>query len=220
MLSMESMHDRTEAGRLIADLALREHVHNPVVVGLGAGGLSVAAEVARRLGASLDLMVVRELDLGDPLHPPTYLGAVDDRGSVVVHPEAAHHVAADGPVLEAAVAKARASLAGDPSLRVVRQARPPVPLAGRTVVLVDDGISPKSLLHAAIDLARAGEAQTVVVALPCAPRETVAELERVSDGVLVAQVPAWLDWFRRHGHLYEDDRVLSREELGEALAGA
>jgi putative phosphoribosyl transferase len=210
------MRDRTEAGQRLVPLVNRAHLSDPVVLGLGGGGLAVAAEIARALRAPLDILIVEELDLGDAFHPPLYVGAVGDTGRVIIHPEATARLHLTAQALDTAVTRARI----DTNRRVafLRGPRDAVGFTCRTVVVVDDGTSGPGLIHAALDITQAAEPATTVLALPYAPQETLDELAPWTDDVICAQIPPWLPSFILHSHLYEDDRIPDDDGIRQLLA--
>lgn len=209
------LQDRGEAGRLLAPLVRRERLSGPVILGLGGGGLAVAAQIARAVGADLDVLEVEQLDLGDALHPPMRIGAVADTGQVVVNQDVLAKLHLAPGSVDAAVARARQEIDRRSATYLGRRERPS--LEGRSAVIVDDATSDPALLHAALDVARAAHPLRVVLALPCAPQETLYDLEASSDAVLCLQTLPWLRWFSLHGNLYVDDRIPSGGELRQLL---
>ncbi len=171
--------DRADAGRRLA--MLLEHLRGPdvVVVGLPRGGVPVAFEVARSLGAPLDVTVVRKL--GVPFQPELGVGAIGEGGALVIDKRV--QAAAGVSVEELAAVKASERAELDRRVRRFRGMRPPVSLAGRTVVVDDDGIATGSTARAACQVARARGATRVVLAVPVAPRESVATLSRDANEV-------------------------------------
>ena len=133
--------DRREAGLVLADRLRDEHLEGGVVVGLARGGVVVAAEVARRLGLPLDALAVRKVR--HPLQPEYAIGAVTPGVGLFLRP----HVDVTAESAGAAVALARS---GAEALdRRIHGARPPVAIAGRTCVLVDDGLATGATMVAA-----------------------------------------------------------------------
>jgi putative phosphoribosyl transferase len=164
--------DRADAGRRLGDrlAALLSEGPGPVVVlGLPRGGVVVAAEVARRLGAPLDAFVVRKL--GVPGQPELALGAIAT-GGVVVRNEAVIRARAITPDQVAAVVAAEeVELARRE--RAYRGDRPPPDLRGRLVVVVDDGYATGATARAAVRAVRAQHPARLVLAVPVAPRDAV-----------------------------------------------
>ncbi len=205
--------NRVAAGRALAELT-RERVPGDVVVlGLPRGGVPVAAEVARALGAPLDVLVVRKLGL--PRHPELAMGAIGEDGIRVLDRDL---VAREG-VSERAVAGVEAAERAELARRTeqYRGGRPPVPIAGRTVVIVDDGLATGSTARAAVQVARARGARRVILAVPVAPPDTVAMLRHDADVVLVVLTP---ERFAAVGQWYDDFTPTSDAEVVAALAAA
>jgi predicted phosphoribosyltransferase/alpha-beta hydrolase superfamily lysophospholipase len=171
----ERFTDRRQAGRLLAPLVAAATTA-PVVIGLARGGVVVAAEVARALGAELDALAVRKI--GHPWQPEYAIGAVAPGGEPFLR-------SADGLTpaqVAAAAAQARVAAARLDEALHARYAR--VPVAGREVVLVDDGLATGATMVAACRWARAEGAARIVVAVPAAPTATVEALRREADEVV------------------------------------
>lgn len=204
--------DRRQAGELLRPLLRRACRSTPVVVGIGAGGLAVAAS-ARQPGSPLGALAVEEFDLPDPLRPGAASGAVGTGGRVLLRTRAFDRMEADAGRVRTTIHDARAVLGT--SLLPGGYTGPDV--AGREVVLVDDGTSSSSRLAAALDFVRRGRPGRVVVAVACAPRERIRDIEEFAGDVVVAVVPSWMEWFHCHGRLYESDHLPSYSEMRELL---
>ena len=154
--------DRTDAGRQLAQ-RLR-HLRGPdvVVLGLPRGGVPVAFEVAEELGASLDVIVVRKL--GVPAQPEYGFGAIGEDGTRIIDDRVVRLTALTGPEIAAVEARERTQL--DRRMRRLRGDRAPVPLTGRTVIVVDDGIATGSTARVACMVARSRGASRVILAAP------------------------------------------------------
>lgn len=218
------IQDRETAGRLLSAAVGRQDLDDPVVVGIGPGGLAVGAGIARSLNCPLDILEVVELHVGDALHPNRAFGALTGDGHVLIHPTALEHLSSDPEAVRDAVRRARSGTGRRADIDTANgHGHHPhpgraVPTAWRSVVLVDDGTSPREVITAAVDLVRAGRPGRVVLAMPTAPQELIDDLARVTGDVVVATVAPWVEWFHWHGHLYEDDRVPSGEQVTELLA--
>ena len=172
--------DRVDAGRQLAR-ALRGRVGgDAVVIGLPRGGVPVAFEVADELGAPLDVIVVRKL--GVPFQPELAMGAIGEGGVRVVDEGLVGRIGLGADEWAAVEASERRQL--DRRIRRLRRARAPVPVAGRTAVIVDDGIATGSTARAACRVARARGARRVVLAVPVAPGDAVPELLGDADDVV------------------------------------
>ncbi|GIH06395.1 hypothetical protein Rhe02_44620 [Rhizocola hellebori] len=203
--------DREAAGRELAQrLAhLRNPGEEPVVLGLPRGGVPVAAQVARELSAPLDVIVVRKLGL--PWQPELAMGAIGEDGAIVLNEEIAGQVSqAD---LDQVVARERAEL--QRRVALWRGGRERVPLAGRTVVIVDDGVATGATAAAACAVARHAGAARVVVATPVAPPDVVRKLRGQADEVVAVLTPLG---FRAVGQWYGDFAETPDEEVTRLLA--
>jgi predicted phosphoribosyltransferase len=204
--------DRREAGRLLA-AQLSAYASRPdvLVLALPRGGVPVAAEVARALGAPLDVFVVRKL--GVPGHEEFALGAIATGGVRVLNDDVVRALRIPDRVIDAVAAKEQEELARRE--RLYRGDRPPLDVRGRTVILVDDGLATGATMHAAIKALRQQQPARIVVAVPTASPETCDELKREVDEVICATMP---DPFYAVGLWYEDFSQTTDEEVRELLA--
>jgi putative phosphoribosyl transferase len=202
--------DRTAAGReLGAALAGRVPV-DVVVLGIPRGGVPVAAAVADALHAPLDVIVVRKL--GVPSHPELAAGAIGEDGTRVVNDDVVRATGTTAAALEAVEARELAEL--DRRVRTYRSAATRIPLDGRTVVVVDDGIATGATTRAAVDVTRAHGAARVILAVPVAPRDAVAELSAACDDVVALETPRD---FRAVGQWYRDFDQTTDEQVLDLL---
>ncbi|MFD3912354.1 phosphoribosyltransferase family protein [Streptomyces sp. NPDC058603] len=202
--------DRTTAGIQLAEEVARLHLDDPVVLGLPRGGIPVAYQVARVLDAPLDVIAVRKL--GVPSRPELGFGAIGE-GEVRILNDDVVRAARLGPRERAAVELTeRTALEG--RLRAYRAERPPTALAGRTVVIVDDGIATGSTASAACQVARARGAARVVLAVPVAPPGALAELSGEADDMVCLYSP---DYFGSVGQWYTDFAQTGDTEVVELL---
>ena len=204
--------DRRDAGRRLAD-ALRDDdaVREPVVVlGLPRGGVVVAAEVAAALGAPLDVVLVRKLGL--PEQPELAMGAIAAAGEAVETvrtPVAARA----GEVAFDAVRERELVELGRRG-RTYRAGHEAVPLTGRTVVLVDDGLATGATMRAAIAAVRRQAPASLVVAVPVGSPRVCGELQPDVDRVVCLEAP---DSFRAVGQVYRDFSATEDDEVVRAL---
>lgn len=209
---MRRFADRTDAGRRLAQRVQHLRGHDVVVLGLPRGGVPVAVEVARSLGAPLDVIVVRKL--GVPAQPELAFGAVGEGGVTVLNDDVLDMAGVDDREVEAVARRERAELA----LRVgrFRGSRPRTSLVGRTAVLVDDGIATGATARAACQVARAQGAARVVLAVPvCSPR-TAESMRHLVDELIVLATPSG---FTAVGEAYADFRPTDDAEVVELLRG-
>lgn len=210
---MRVFRDREEAGRLLADPLRGYAGAGTIVVGLPRGGVPVASEVARALGLPLDVFVVRKL--GVPFQPELAMGAIAS-GDVLVRNESVLRMLPDPDQSLELVRRREAAVLAERERRY-RGARPALDPAGKTVIVVDDGIATGSTMKAAIRALRAAGAGQVVVAVPVAPPDTCRELESLADEVVCLQAP---QMFSAVGQWYEDFSQTSDEEVQRLLESA
>jgi erythromycin esterase-like protein/predicted phosphoribosyltransferase len=206
--------NRMEAGRLLAERLRSYEGHDDVVVlGLPRGGVPVAYEVARELDVPLDVYLVRKL--GVPGHEEFAFGAIATGGVRVLNKELIEQLGLPAEWIEAIDAKERREL--ERRERAYRGDRPPPDLAGRTVILVDDGLATGSTMLAALQAVRLDDPAKVVAAVPVAAPEVCEALKAVADEVVCAVTPQPL---RAVGLWYEDFSETSDEEVRDLLARA
>lgn len=206
--------DRRDAGRQLArrlapDYADRTDV---VVLALPRGGVPVAYEVARSIGAPLDVLVVRKL--GVPFQPELAFGAVG--GDVVVLiPEVIRQTGLTDEEIEECLARERREM--ERRERAFRLGRPAVEVEGKTAIVVDDGIATGATVRAAVRVLRRQRAARVIVAIPFAPPSSLAELRQEADTVVCLHAPSD---FYAVGQGYRSFPQLSDEEVRQLLRSA
>lgn len=200
--------NRRDAGRHLA--AALDHLRDqdPVVLAVPRGGVVVGREVAARLGALLDVIVPRKLRA--PYNPELAIGAVAEGGAAVLD-EMAHGVSA--AYLEQETEAQLAEIAR--RVRAYRGGRPLPSLAGRTVIVLDDGIATGATLIAALRAVRAMAPSHLVAAVPVAPPESVARMAREADEVVCLSAP---EFFQAVGQFYEDFTQVEDDEVVALLA--
>jgi predicted phosphoribosyltransferase len=203
--------DRREAGRLLAEkLAAYANRPDVLVLALPRGGVPVGYEVARALGAPLDVFVVRKL--GVPGHEELAMGAVATGGVRVLNDQLVERLAIPEQVIDAVAARERQELARRE--RLYRGGRPPPDVRGRTVILVDDGLATGASMHAAIKALRQQNPARIVVAVPTASPETCEEMKAVADEVVCGMTP---EPFHAVGRWYRDFSQTTDEEVSALL---
>jgi putative phosphoribosyl transferase len=184
-----------------------------VVLALPRGGVPVGYEVARSLGAALDVFVVRKL--GVPRHEELALGAVATGGVRVLNDDVVAALELSEPEIESIAERERAEL--ERRERSYRGDRPPLALQGRVAILVDDGLATGATMRAAALAVRRLEPQSVVVAVPVAAEQTCDKFRSEVDEVVCAQTP---EPFYAVGLWYEEFEQTSDEEVRELLQEA
>jgi putative phosphoribosyl transferase len=202
--------NRSEAGRLLARRVQAMGLADPVVLALPRGGVPVAVEVARALGAPLDLLLVRKI--GAPQQPELAVGAVGEGGELFVD---RHLMDLTGATDEYVARQSREQLAEIARRRTAYLGgRAPLPLAGRTAVVVDDGIATGATVYAALKALRRRGPASVVLAVPVASREAVAALSADVDELVCLAQPAL---FRAVGEHYADFDQVSDGEVEQLM---
>ena len=207
--------DRADAGRHLAQRLRYLRGADVAVLGLPRGGVPIAFEVAEELHAPLDVIVVRKL--GVPFQPEYGFGAIGEGGVRIIDDYVVRQTRLTGPQIAEVEARERIQL--DRRVAQLRGGHPPVPLAGRTVIIVDDGIATGSTARAACPVARARGARRVILAVPVGSVEGTAALRRDADEVVCLHTPAR---FLAIGEWYDDFSQVTDEEvtilLGKAAA--
>jgi putative phosphoribosyl transferase len=204
--------DRYEAGRILAS-KLTGHSGDPslIVLGLPRGGVPVAFEVARALGAPMDVFLVHKL--GVPGYEDLAMGAIGSSGVRVLNHEAIHRLGLSGGIVEAIVQERQVELMRRET--AYRQGRPCLAVDGRNVLLVDDGVETGSCLRAAIRGLRQRRPNRITVAVPVGPGDTCRQLGAEADDVVCALTP---EPFCSIGAWYADFMQVSDLEI-ERLMG-
>jgi putative phosphoribosyl transferase len=203
--------NRQHAGELLAPL-LSGYRSQPktLVLALPRGGVPVAAVLARSLGLPLDVFPVRKL--GAPGQPEFAMGAIAVNGLVVLHRHAIANLHVAQPTLDAVIAREHEVLLRQE--RTYRESRPPLILAGKSVILVDDGLATGYTMLAAIRAVREQHAARIVVAVPIAPSDTLELLRPEADEVICVHTPPRLFAI---GQFYEDFTQTTDDQVREAL---
>ncbi|MFD6952905.1 phosphoribosyl transferase [Nocardiopsis sp. TSRI0078] len=203
--------DRSEAGRRLAERVRPFAVNDPLVLALPRGGVPVGAELAERLDADFDVLMVRKIGL--PGRPELGVGAIAEDGRVLYDDLALARMHVPRQALSDTVAAERDEL--DRRRRVYRGERPAPRIAGRDCVVVDDGVATGGTARAALRMIRqAGPAQ-LVLAVPVASPEAVELLREEADALVVLSAP---DNFRAVGEWYREFDQLSDGRVTEILA--
>jgi putative phosphoribosyl transferase len=203
--------DRYDAGRQLAEeLAAYSGRTDLTILGLPRGGVVTAAAVAERLGAPLDFFCVRKL--GVPWHPELAMGAVASGAVRVLNEDVVRQLGIRPDEIDEVSRAELAELARRET--AYRGDKPPAPLAGRIVVLVDDGMATGATARAAAVAVRRLDPARVVLAVPVAPAQALRELTDVVDEIVCPLTP---DPFEAVGRWYQDFRPTSDAEVRALL---
>ncbi|WP_298830107.1 phosphoribosyltransferase [uncultured Piscinibacter sp.] len=208
--------NRAEAGRLLAKrLAATPHEGRVVVLALPRGGLPIGLEVARALKAPLDLLLVRKI--GAPWQPELAVAAVVDGNppQLVIDASTSALTGADSEYIEKE--KARELREIERRRHVYLRGRAPLAVEGATVIVVDDGIATGTTMRAALKGLRRMHPKRLVIAVPVAPGDTLAELRSEVDEIVCLAQP---EFFHAIGNHYVDFHQVSDDEVIAALDAA
>ncbi len=204
--SGEPFKDRKEAGRLLAAALEAYRDKNAVILGIPRGGVVVAREVARGLGAELDVVLSRKLRT--PGEEELAMGSVSEDGRVFLNNEVVGELGISAVEIEEETARQLEEIKRRAEL--LRRVRPRVPLRGRLVIVTDDGVATGATTQVALRAVRMEQPQKLVAAMPVAPEETILRLAGDADEVLCLRVPPF---FSAVGQFYEQFYPVDVEEV-------
>jgi putative phosphoribosyl transferase len=204
--------DRHDAGCRLAAELLPLAVLTPVVVALPRGGIPVAAEISIVLGARLEILTVRKL--GAPQNPEYGIGAIAEDGTRVFDQEALAMLGIESDVLESIVDRESAEMRR--RVAVYRGDRAPLPLANRTVIVVDDGVATGVTDTVALRAIRRQGPRRLILAVPVCAADSVEALEQEADAVVCLNAPPLLNGI---GHWYRDFSQVPDQEVVATLRG-
>lgn len=200
--------NRTDAGQRLAG-RLRRYANHPglLVLALPRGGVPVAAEIARELKAPLDLFLVRKL--GVPGHEELALGAIASGGIRILNDEVVESLEIPASLIDAVAEKEKRELARRE--RLYRGNRGPLSVAGRTVILVDDGLATGATMKAAVKALKLQSPERLVVAVPVGAPETCRELESSVNELVCLWKPRPLfavgEWYQDFSQTTDEDVI-------------
>jgi predicted phosphoribosyltransferase len=210
---VSAFSDRVDAGRQLAQRLEEYRGPNTLVLGIPRGGVPVAAEVARYLDADLDVLVARKL--GAPGAPELAIGAVTANGGIFLNDDLLRELHVSATYLDAVVAAERAE--AHRREERFRGTRAKAAIAGRTVILVDDGLATGATMRAAVRSVRRGDPGRLIVAVPVGAPETCAILRSEADDVVCLQQP---EPFFAVGLHYRRFDQTTDDEVQQLLAAA
>jgi predicted phosphoribosyltransferase len=203
---MQQFRDRRDAGRLLASELLRFARRGlPSVVALPRGGVPVGFEVAKALGAPLDVLVVRKL--GVPGEEELAMGAIASGGILIIDLKTVDAFGISEKMIEEVAARERAVL--ELLERKYRESRQRAPVEGREVILVDDGLATGSTMRAAVRAVREQGVRSVAVAVPVGVPAACERLRDIADEVICLRTPqpfyAVGRWYKEFGQITDDE---------------
>jgi putative phosphoribosyl transferase len=202
-------NDRIDAGKSLAK-ALKEYAHRPdaIVIACPRGGVVVGYEIASSLDLPLDIVCPRKI--GAPFNPELAIGAITETGEGIFSTDLIEGLGITSSYIEQAIVKEKQEAQW--RLNHYRQGRPPRTIAGKCVILTDDGLATGSTMLAAIKTMRAEKAQKIVMAIPVAPPDTLDRVGQEVDVVVCLATPSHfyaVGQFYKHFDQTEDDEVIS-----------
>ena len=209
--------NRREAGRRLAERLRHLRQEQPLVLALPRGGVPVGFEIAAALDAPLDIVLVRKI--GVPWQPELALGAVVDGASpqVLINDKLAAELGIERAYIEGETARQLEEI--ERRRKLYLDGRPQTPIAGKTVVVVDDGIATGATMHIALRAVRKAGAGRIVLAVPVAPADTLAEFRAEADEIVCLSEPSPFIAVGAHYARFpqlEDEDVVSLLEAAHA----
>ena len=207
--------DRSDAGRRLAGKLMHFKERRPVILALPRGGVAIGFEIAQALGAPLDIVLVRKI--GVPWEPELAVGAVTDGATPETFMD--WDLAADLEVPESYLEEERARQLAEIERRRETYCanRPPAEIREHTAIVVDDGIATGATMRVALRAMRSRGPSHLVVAVPVAPPDTLAELSKTADEMVCLETPIGLGAI---GFYYRDFHQMTDAEVTELLARA
>jgi putative phosphoribosyl transferase len=190
--------DRKDAGKQLAE-SLNKYIgqEDMLILALPRGGVVIGFEIANRLRAPLDVLIVRKI--GHPSQPELVVGAISETGSIVYNEDVVASLGIKKDYLRGEAARQREEIARQQQL--YRSGHKLVNLRGKAVILVDDGVATGARMKAAVKTLKSAQVGKLIVAVPLAPPETVSELQRMVDVFVCLEMP---EDFRAVGCYYSE----------------
>ena len=206
-LSSARFRDREEAGKLLAEELIEYRGKKAVVLGIPRGGVAVAYEIAKALDAEMDIVLAHKL--GTPGHEELAMGSVSEDGTLFLNQELVREFDIGETYIQQE--KARQLTEINRRTELIRQVRPKVPLAGRIVIVADDGVATGATTQAALWAVRTEHPKKLIAAIPVGPEDTIKKLAEDVDEMLCLRMPplfAAVGQFYEQFHPVEDEEVL------------
>lgn len=205
--------NRRDAGQQLAERLAQfiDTERDALIIALPRGGVPVAAEIAKQTGLPLDIITVRKI--GVPGNEELAMGAIGSGGVRVLNPALIAQLGVSSTAVEKVIQRETRELERREIL--YRNERPPPQIAGRTVIVVDDGIATGSTMSASIRVLRQLKAGRIIVAVPVAPKDTIQRLQNEADAVVCALEP---EPFYAVGIWYDNFSQTTDEEVRTILA--
>lgn len=204
-------NNRFQAGQLLAPY-LKKYKGDPntVVLGLARGGVVTAAAVAEELQLPLDVLCPRKI--GAPFNPELAIGAISDQGEPLLNEDLVYRLGVSEKYIQDTIQQERKT--AQMRLQKFRKNRQSIPIEGKTVIIVDDGLATGATMRASIKGLKAQNAERIVVAVPVSPPDTLEEIKSEVDEVVCLDAP---EYFAAVGQFYEDFSQTEDEEVVEFL---
>lgn len=207
MYAAPIFRDRVQAGDLLAKKLLQEsNLAEPLVLALPRGGVPVAFEIAHELHADLDIFLVRKI--GVPGQEELAIGAIASGGVRVINEALAEHLKISAAMIDMLTAREQREI--DQRERLYREDRAALPIANRTVILVDDGLATGATMLAAVRAVKQQNPRRIVVAVPVASTAACSEFRRHVDEIVCLQTP---EPFYAVGAWYQDFSQTTDDEV-------
>lgn len=202
---MRRFQSRKEAGALLGDKLVSFQSDDPLILAVPRGGVPVAYEVAKKLGSDLDLLMVKKI--GAPENPELAIGAVSEDGRPWYNNKIVGQLGIKTAALKS-LADAKA-IEVKKQISKLRGTRPAIPVEGRNLILIDDGVATGATLLAAVNLLRARKPKRIVIATPVGPASTFEELRKVADEVVSLETPSPFvavgDWYHQFPQVLDEE---------------
>jgi len=205
--------DRTEAGILLARELQGYKDDRPAVLGIPRGGVVVAGTVSRELGAELDIVVAHKI--GAPMNPELAIGAVGEGGSYFLHDLLVERLGISKSYIDSEAQRQNQEI--QRRIEVYRKLLPKLDLAGRVVIVTDDGVATGATMQASLWVARRERPEKLIAALPVGAEDTLENLAEFCDELICLRAPPF---FGAVGQFYIDFDQTSDEEVMRILGEA